>query len=108
MYDLIEEIDSLLSYLYEAVEEDDEDTLAQEYDEKFKQFEYLTDLVTEEFEDEVIVMTPKEIEDELSRLASRRNSLYAKVSSAANTDAKLAAQEDFAQEEAHIDILTYI
>ena len=73
MYDLIEDIDDDLDYLFDAEDKEEEDMLKSDFMEEFQQFQYLVDLVTDEFEDSIIVITPQEIVSEIAELDDKLN-----------------------------------
>lgn len=73
MYDLLEEINEDLDYLFYAEDKIEEDMLQKDFNEVYRQFEYLVDLVTDEFEDSIIVITPQEIVSEIAKLDDKLN-----------------------------------
>ena len=73
MYDLLEEINEDLDYLFYAEDKEEEDMLQNDFNVVYRQFEYLVDLVTDEFEDSIIVITPQEIVSEIAKLDDKLN-----------------------------------
>ena len=108
MYNLFEEIEDDMDFLFDTDNEDEEETLKDDYIEVFQQLEYLVDLVTDEFEDAIIVITPQEIESEIQKLNIKLDQLSNKITTAANSASKNASQDEYLKMMAHVDLLTYI
>lgn len=71
------------------------ETLIQEFKSYQKQFGYLIDLLTDEFEDEVIVLTNRQIEAELKELKEYEDELVSEVKTAVNDQRKHKAKLEY-------------